>query len=110
VDFLIYVFDLDGTLCSNTNGDYDSAEPLVDRIKYVNELYEDHTVVIQTARGMTRANGNQELADTYMRELTEDQLNKWDVKFHKLYFGKCYADVYIDDKSIHDESFFMRSN
>jgi len=103
---MIYVFDLDGTLCTNTNGDYDSAEPLIDRIKYVNELYNDNTIIIQTARGMTRSEGDQELADTYMRNLTEKQLIDWDVKYHKLFFGKCYADIYIDDKSIDDKTFF----
>ena len=27
-----YCFDIDGTICTNTNGDYEKAEPLTDRI------------------------------------------------------------------------------
>ena len=47
-----YCFDLDGTLCTNTEGDYDSAEPFPERIKKVNELYQEgNQILIFTARG-----------------------------------------------------------
>ena len=37
---MIYCFDLDGTLCTDTFGEYNNAEPLLERIDFVNKLYE----------------------------------------------------------------------
>jgi hydroxymethylpyrimidine pyrophosphatase-like HAD family hydrolase len=36
----IYCFDIDGTLCDNTEGDYKNATPHTDVIEEVNRLYE----------------------------------------------------------------------
>ena len=36
-----YCFDLDNTLCTQTNGKYEEAIPFVDRIARVNGLFED---------------------------------------------------------------------
>ena len=36
-----FCFDLDGTLCSQRHLDYENAEPFNDRIKKVNELYDE---------------------------------------------------------------------
>ena len=35
---MTYVFDIDGTICSLTNGDYKEAEPFYDRIKKINDF------------------------------------------------------------------------
>ena len=49
---MIYCFDLDGTLCTNTDGEYEKALPFYDRIQVVNRLYDSgHTIIIETARG-----------------------------------------------------------
>mgnify|MGYP003658291313 CR=1 FL=1 len=57
---MTYVFDIDGTICLNTNGEYEKAEPITERIDKVNALYDaGHTIVFQTARGMGRS-GNSE--------------------------------------------------
>ena len=34
----IYSFDIDGTICSNTYGKYDKAQPFLDRIESINTL------------------------------------------------------------------------
>ena len=34
-----YVIDIDGTICTNTNGNYEKAIPYKDRIDKVNKLY-----------------------------------------------------------------------
>jgi hydroxymethylpyrimidine pyrophosphatase-like HAD family hydrolase len=45
-----YCFDFDGTLCTNTEGDYENAKPLHKRIEKVNELYaQGHKIIIFTA-------------------------------------------------------------
>jgi trehalose-6-phosphatase len=95
-----YCFDLDGTLCTNTEGDYESALPYTERISIVNDLYEKgNTIIIETARGSkTGIDWNQ---------ITKNQLNKWGISYHKLRAGvKIAADIYIDDKGINDKSFF----
>ena len=88
-----YCFDLDGTLCTNTEGDYDDAKPYPRRIAKLNRLYDQgHRIVIYTARG-TKTGIN-------WRALTRRQLATWKVKYHKLFLGKPYADIYVDDKCI----------
>ena len=90
---MTYCFDIDGTLCTNTEGDYEEAMPFQVIISEVNRLFaEGHHIVLQTARGATTG--------IDWRELTEQQLRAWGVRYHALYMGKPTADVYIDDKAI----------
>lgn len=94
-----YCFDLDGTLCTITPGEYADANPIFERIQVVNELFElGHEIVIHTARGSTTG--------IDWTELTKLQLATWEVKYHKLQLGKPFADVYVDDKGIKDSDFF----
>lgn len=97
---MIYCFDLDGTLCVDTNGQYEKAKPIIERVNIVNNLYDNgNTIIIETARGSVTKK------DWY--EITETQLIKWGVKYHSLRVGnKIYADYYIDDKGINDKIFF----
>ncbi len=89
----IYAFDIDGTICSNTYGNYELAEPFVNRIEVINNLYEKgHTIKMFTARGSTTNK------DWY--NFTKEQLKKWGLKFHTLIMGKPEADIFIDDKAI----------
>lgn len=102
-----YVFDIDGTICTNTNGNYEYAEPLMDRIKQINQLYDDgNFIFFHTARGMGRSFNRSAEAYELFYELTEEQLNKWGVKYHELFLGKPSGDVYIDDKGVNDGQFF----
>lgn len=90
----IYEVDLDGTLCSNTNGAYEHAIPFPDRIKKINQLYDNGNIInINTARGTTTG------IDWY--NLTLQQLKDWGVKYHSLTVGKKqHYDFIIDDKAI----------
>lgn len=102
-----YVFDLDGTICTNTNGDYVNAVPIIDRVKHINELFDkQNNIVIYTARGMGSSNNNQIIAIEKYYSLTKRQLIEWNVKHHQLVFGKPFGDVYIDDKGINDNEYF----
>lgn len=95
----VYCFDIDGTLCTNTNGAYQDAEPMMERIQKVNQLFEEgHKIVLFTARGSTTG------IDWF--DVTRDQMNKWGVMYHELILGKPYADVYIDDKGVKDTDWF----
>jgi len=104
---MVYVFDIDGTICTPTDSNYEAATPLVDRIKKVNQIYEDgHTVIFQTARGMGRSKNSAAYANTAFYEFTKNQLDSWGVKYHALFLGKPAGDYYIDDKGIKDTNFF----
>lgn len=108
---LTYVFDIDGTLCTLSGGNYENASPISHRITKVNELYNNgHKIVLNTARGMGRTKNNALLAEKLFRELTEKQLGDWGVKYHKLFMGKPSGDIYIDDKGEKDEDFFNTKN
>ena len=37
---MTYVFDIDGTICTKTDGNYENASPIADRINTVNSLYD----------------------------------------------------------------------
>lgn len=92
-----YCFDIDGTLCTNTEGDYAAAEPFAERIRTVNRLYEQgHKILLLTARGSTTG--------IDWRELTESQMADWGVRYHELYLTKPTAHIYIDDKAFNSET------
>lgn len=104
---MTYVFDIDGTVCNNTFGKYEEAEPLCERINAINRLYDNgHKIVMFTARGMERYNGDLEKVYERFYYFTLQQLKNWGLKFHQLKLGKPAADVYVDDKGIKDENFF----
>lgn len=98
-----YCFDLDGTLCTNTEGEYENAQPLVERIEKVNRLFDSgNKIIIFTARGSTTG--------INWTALTENQLTAWNVKYHSLQLGKPFADFYIDDKGVTDSDFFKNES
>ncbi len=87
-----YCFDIDGTICTNTDGDYESAEPYLQRIKQINSLHENNnTIILFTARGTT--------SGIDWTDITIKQLTEWGVNYDKLLFGKPEADFFIDDKA-----------
>jgi hypothetical protein len=97
-DRLVYCFDIDGTICTNTYGDYEQAQPFAYRIAHVNALFDNgHTVKLFTARGTTTG--------IDWRDATTAQLAEWGVKYHELILGKPHADVFIDDKAIDSEQY-----
>ena len=97
---LIYVFDLDNTLCNTEGNYYEAATPKQDRINKVNQLYDEgNTIIIDTARGC--ASGRNWFY------FTVEQLKGWGVKFHTLRTGvKFGADIFVDDKGFNDKVFF----
>ena len=98
---MIYCFDLDGTLVTNTedeNGNmhYNDVQPIPEAINRLKTLYEKgHKIIIQTARGSK----TKKYAE--YTQLTETQLEKFGIPYHQLIVGyKPSADLYIDDKAI----------
>lgn len=102
-----YVFDLDGTLCTNTAGKYELALPHIQRIQHVNCLYDSgNKIIIYTARGMNTFNGDVQKVYIHYYGLTVEQLKQWNVKYHELVLGKPAGDIYVDDKGVSDENYF----
>ena len=89
-----YVFDMDGTLVTDCDGDYEKVLPKNDVIDAVNSLYDHgHTIIVMTARGMTSKSDK--------TEITRKQLSMFGVKYHTLIMNaKPKADYYVDDKAI----------
>lgn len=89
----IYV-DIDETIC-NYSGErrYDLAEPILENIDKINRLYDEgHTITYWTARGTMTG------IDWF--QVTENQLQQWGCKFHKLITGvKPAYDLLICDKT-----------
>ena len=104
---MIYVFDIDNTMCETVNSDYKNSIPIKERIDSINELYENgHTIIFNTARGMGRTRDNILLVYEMFFEMTKNQLDSWGVKYDKLFMGKPSGDIYVDDKGIKDDRFF----
>jgi hypothetical protein len=95
---MIYIFDLDKTICSETNGEYEKAKPFKNRIREINKLGKKHTIIIYTGRGLK----------TKSMALTKRQLKKWGLKYRRLIFKKPYYDEWIDDKATNSEDFFNK--
>ena len=101
-----YVIDIDGVICNEDVPVIDRT-PYVSRVKLINDLYDNgDTIVYFTARGMRSQNDHQIASDLKYRKLTEQQLNEWGCKYHKIVFGKPNADVYIDNKNMMMDEFF----
>lgn len=102
----VIAFDLDDVLCqrnieNNTIEKYALCEPIQRNIDIVNNLYADgYKILIYTARGMITLKGDLNKIETVLRDITEKQLSKWGVKYHKLHMGKIFYDVLIDDKAL----------
>ena len=104
---MIYVFDIDGTVCANTDGDYKSAKPFLNRVQKINDLYKGgNKIIFMTARGMGRSDNDRDFAYKEFYDFTYNQLKSWGLKFHELYLGKPEADIFIDDKGMKDNDFF----
>ncbi len=96
-----FVFDIDGTICTNTDGKYEKAQPYIERINLINNLYrQNKKIILFTARGSTTKKN--------WRKLTEEQLNKWGLKYHKLIMGKPEGDLFVDDKAIFSDDWFSQ--
>jgi len=98
-----FCFDLDGTLVTfpELQGDYRSVKPILRNIRFVQYLHEQgHTIIIQTARKMLSShhNAGQAARAAYLDVFAT--LEKYEIPFDEIYFGKPHAHFYIDDLSV----------
>jgi capsule biosynthesis phosphatase len=96
-------FDLDNTLVTYPKipNDYTSVEPVKKNINLLNYIKSfGHTIIIYTARRMKTHQGNVAKCLSDIGKITFDTLEKFNIYFDEIYFGKPYADVYIDDLAL----------
>ena len=102
-DNMRIVFDLDGVICElkKPSQSYADVIPKNDVIEKMREMKEEgHYLIIHTGRHMRTCNGNVSIVIEKIGKITEDWLQKWNVPYDELIFGKPYADIYIDDLGI----------
>lgn len=98
-----YCFDLDNTLVTypRKKNDYTTVEPInknIELLRYLKKL--GHCIIIYTARRMKTHQGNTGKIMADVGKITLDTLEKFQIPYDELYFGKPYADYYIDDLAI----------
>lgn len=96
-------FDLDNTLVSYpvVAGDYSTVKPINRNVMLLRKLKNDgHEIIIYTARRMKTHNGNIGKVIKDIASVTIDTLEKLNIDYDELIFGKPIADIYIDDRAI----------
>jgi capsule biosynthesis phosphatase len=96
-------FDLDNTLVTHptTPGDYTSVLPIQRNIDYLKLLHRlGHTIIIYTARRFKTHKGNVGAIVADIGKVTFDTLDKFDIPYDEIFFGKPYAQYYIDDLAV----------
>ncbi len=97
------VVDLDGTICpiKQAGQTYDQLEPLPGAVERLNLLKQNgHYIIIQTARNMATCQSNLGKVMKNIGKITLDWLEKYQIPYDEIYFGKPNADLYIDDRAL----------
>lgn len=100
-------FDLDNTLVTHPtiSGDYSSVLPIQRNIDYLKLLKRlGHTIIIYTARRMKTHSGNVGAIIADIGKVTFNTLDKFDIPYDEIFFGKPYANFYIDDLAVNANS------
>lgn len=106
-----WVFDLDGTICEEkekgTNFlEFANVKPIYEVVEKMRMLHQKgDKIIISTARHMGTTKGNLGLINARVSKLTIDWLDKYEVPYDEIYFGKPLGDYYVDDKNMSIEDF-----
>lgn len=96
-------FDLDGTLVTHPQktGDYSTVMPIQRNINYARYLKsQGHIIILHTARRMKTHDGNMGAVLKDCAQITFQTLERFGIPYDEIYFGKPYADFYVDDKAV----------
>jgi capsule biosynthesis phosphatase len=94
------IFDFDGVVCANNNGDYANSPPYPHAIEQISKVYDlGYKVVLFTARYGDRLNGcaARQYNAGYEEWLT--WMRKHNVKYDEAWMGKPAGSMYVDDKA-----------
>jgi capsule biosynthesis phosphatase len=96
-------FDLDNTLVTypTVSNDYSTVKPIENNIRLLRYLKSfNNTIIIYTARRMKTYGGDVGKIMANIGQITFDTLEKFNIPYDEIYFGKPYADFYIDDLAV----------
>lgn len=100
------VVDVDDTILVTKNRDYPNSQPKTEVIEGLRALKKSGWyIVLHTARGMGRSNGNISLVREEVTREIETFCEKYEVPFDELVLGKVWAAVYLDDKGMRPDEF-----
>jgi len=105
--------DLDGTICPIKREDqsYEDLKPFPGAVAKLKELKrQGHYVIIQTARNMATQKSNLGKVVKNIGKITLNWLDKYDIPYDEIYFGKPNAHIYIDDRAFRFENWGAISN
>ena len=96
-------FDLDNTLVTfpTITNDYTSVKPIeknINLLKYLKKM--GNTIIIYTARRMMTHHSNLGKVNADIGKITFDSLEKFNIPYDEIFFGKPNADFYIDDLAV----------
>lgn len=94
--------DLDGVICTikQANETYADVKPIEGAIDKLKKLRENgHYIIIHTARHMKTCNGNVGMVISRIGAITLKWLADHNVEYDEIFFGKPWAELYIDDNA-----------
>jgi capsule biosynthesis phosphatase len=92
--------DLDGVIAElkKENETYADVKPISGVVEKIRKLKENgHYIIIYTARHMKTCDGNVSKVLAKIGKITLDWLEKYQIPYDEIVFGKPWADIYIDD-------------
>ncbi len=101
------IIDLDGTICylKQKNQSYTDVLPKEGASEFISGLRKQgHYVIIQTARNMATCQANLGKVVKNVGKITLEWLDKYNIEYDEIYFGKPNGDIYIDDRALRFES------
>jgi capsule biosynthesis phosphatase len=100
------VFDVDDTILTTINRDYENSQPKMEVVVGIRAMKKaGWTIILNTARGMGRSNGNIESVRQEVIEEIENFCTKYDVPYDTIMIGKPWAAYYVDDKAMTPSQF-----
>lgn len=97
------IIDLDGTICElkKAGQTYDQVKPMPGAINKIKELKKaGHEIVIHTARNMETQKNNVGKVIKNIGLITLLWLDKYEIPYDEIFFGKPNGDITICDRSI----------
>ena len=92
-----FCFELDNTLFTNPEieDDYTTVKPILQNINILKSIKNyGHTIIIHTSRNLNLSR------KINIGKITFETLEKYEIPFDEIYFGKPNADFYIDSRNI----------
>ena len=103
------IIDLDDTICSTKNGDYENSIPKEKVVKKIKEYKNlGFEIIIYTSRNMRTYKGNVDLIKANTLPIIIKWLKKFDVPYDQIIVGKpwpSFGGFYVDDKAIRPDEF-----